>query len=627
VAISLATPASTIMGTTTSATSNSGCGGADVYYRFTLTRREVVYVDTFGTGFDTELAFAPASGTGVIAGTCTDDSCGTTQSQLSRVLDAGSYYLVVSGFGSNSGAFTLHFQHLPVGSGAVTGITSLAAGTQTFPGTTTGTGVITESCTTAAGPETTYWFATCPAFAATQFNATTCGAATWDTVLEQRSAARAANVCNDDACGVQSTITGTIPSGAGLHTLYVDGYGAASAGAYTLSLTFGTCPAGQNFCGTACVNLQTSATNCGACGTVCSAPVGGSVACVAGACVRSCPAGQLNCGGTCRAVATDATNCGACGTVCAAPAGGSTACVAGACVAACPAGQTNCGGTCRNLATDSANCGACGAACVAPTTCASSVCRAPNETCATPAAYTVGATVTSNTATAQNNHASTCGNGGPGRDVAYSVVLDGSARTYTFTTDTVGYDGVLHVHNAAACTTSDEVACNDDSGSTARSSVQLVNPPAGTYLVVQDGYAANGGGAFTLTSASAVINNDTCTTPAVISRNGRYVGTTAGRAANYSGSCRANSAPDVVYAITATRAGTITVDTAGSAYDTVLYVGNTCGGSTLGCNDDTSGLGLQSRVAFAATAGTTYYVVVDGYSNYSGAYVLNVSGL
>ena len=98
-------------------------------------------------------------------------------------------------------------------------------------------------------------------------------------------------------------------------------------------------------------------------------------------------------------------------------------------------------------------------------------------------------------------------------------------------------------------------------------------------------------------------------------------------AANYSGSCNTNTAPDVVYAITATRSGTITVDTSGSAYDTVLYVGNTCGGSTLGCNDDTAGLGLQSRVAFAATAGTTYYVVVDGYSTNSGAYVLNVSGL
>ncbi|MBK8692904.1 MAG: hypothetical protein IPN17_11565 [Deltaproteobacteria bacterium] len=627
VVISLATPASTIMGTTTSATSQAGCGGADVYYRFTLARREVVYVDTFGTAYDTELAFAPASGTGTIAGTCTDDSCGGTQSQIARVLDAGTYYVVVSGFSTNSGPFTLHFQHLPIGSGAVTQITSLAAGTQTFMGTTSGTGVLTQSCTTAGGPETSYWFMTCPTFAATQFNAATCGAATWDTVLEQRSAARTANICNDDGCGAQSTITGTLASGAGLHSLYVDGYSAAAAGAYTLSLTFGTCPTGQNFCGTSCVSLQTSATNCGACGTVCAAPVGGTTACVAGACVRSCPAGQLNCGGTCRAVATDASNCGACGTVCAAPVGGTTACVAGACVPSCPAGLTNCGGTCRNLATDSANCGACGAACVAPTTCSARVCRATNETCATPAAYSVGGTVMSNTATAQNNHTSTCGNGGSGRDVAYSVVFDGSPRTYTFTSNTTGFDGVLHVHNAAACTTSDEVACNDDDGSTSRSTVRLVNPPAGTYLIVQDAYATNGGGAFTLTSSSVALNNDTCASPAAITRNGRYIGTTAGRAANSSGSCNTNTAPDVVYAITATRSGTITVDTSGSAYDTVLYVGNTCGGSTLGCNDDTAGLGLQSRVAFAATAGTTYYVVVDGYSSNSGAYVLNVSGL
>jgi hypothetical protein len=627
IAISLANPSSTITGTTTSATTTAGCGNGDVYYRFTLTRREVVSIDTFGTGYDTQLAFAPSTGVGVVAGTCTDDSCNTLQSQVARVLDAGTYYVVVSGYDTNRGPFTLHFQHLPIGSGAVTQIASLAAGTQTFAGTTSGAGTLTQSCTAAAGPETSYWFTTCPTFVATQFNAATCGAATWDTVLEQRSAARTANVCNDDGCGAQSTIAGTIAAGAGLHTLYVDGYNAASLGAYTLSVTFGTCPTGQNFCGSACTNLQTSATNCGSCGTVCAPPVGGTVSCVAGACVLACPAGQLNCGGTCRAVATDASNCGACGTVCVAPAGGTTSCVAGGCVAACPAGQTNCGGACRNLATDSANCGACGAACVAPTTCAARVCAAPNETCATPTAYAVGATATGNTATAQNNHASSCGNGGTGRDVVYAVTLDGSAAAYTFNSATTGFDGVLHVHNAAACATADEVACNDDFNDQTHSRVVLTNPPAGTYLVVQDGYALNGGGAFTLTSSAAAINNDLCATPAAITRNGRYTGTTVGRANNYSGTCSANTAPDVVYAITAARSGTVTVDTVGSAFDTTLYVGNVCGGSTLGCNDDTAGLGLQSRVAFAAVAGTTYYVIVDGYNANSGAYVLNVSGL
>ncbi len=505
VVISLATPSSTITGTTTAATNTqTDCGQGDVYYRFTLAAREVVYADTFGTSYDTLLAFAPASGVGIIAGSCSDDSCTELQSQLTRVLDPGTYYVVVSGYRTNRGAFTLHFQHLPIGSGAVTQITSLATGSQTFTGTTSGTGVLAQSCpvATAAGPETSYWFSTCPAFTATQFRATTCGGATWDTVLEQRSAARPVAVCNDDSCSLQSTITATIASGAGLHTLYVDGYGTA-AGAYTLGVTFGSCPTGQNFCGATCTDLQTNVANCGACGTVCTAPVGGSVACAAGACVRACPTGQTNCGGTCRAVATDASNCGACGTVCAAPFGGTTSCVAGGCVAACPTGQTNCGGTCRNLATDNANCGACGAACSAPTTCVASACRPTNNDRASAVAITLATaevTVSGSTVNATADGPTDCGGALP--NVWYSVTTTAAEVLYV---DTAGsaYDTRLSLVNSAGTTVAN--TCNDDSDCTtggftsinqSRFAVDL--PTAGTYYINVSGYIATSTGAFTL---------------------------------------------------------------------------------------------------------------------------------
>jgi hypothetical protein len=56
-------------------------------------------------------------------------------------------------------------------------------------------------------------------------------------------------------------------------------------------------------------------------------------------CANSCPAGQVECNGTCIDLATSASNCGACGNTC----GGGSACSNGYC---CPTGTRACGDTC-----------------------------------------------------------------------------------------------------------------------------------------------------------------------------------------------------------------------------------------------------------------------------------------
>ena len=63
--------------------------------------------------------------------------------------------------------------------------------------------------------------------------------------------------------------------------------------------------------------------------------------------------------------------------------------------------------------------------------------------------------------------------------------------------------------------------------------------------------------------------------------------------------------------------GTVTVNTVGSGYDTILavYTGNSVGGlSLLGSNDDFAP-DLSSRVQFSASAGTVYRIAVDGFDN------------
>jgi len=79
------------------------------------------------------------------------------------------------------------------------------------------------------------------------------------------------------------------------------------------------------------------------------------------------------------------------------------------------------------------------------------------------------------------------------------------------------------------------------------------------------------------------------------------------------------------YQFTAANGGTATIDTFGSAFDTLLavYTGNTVNALTsVAANDDTSP-GLQSRVQFATTAGTTYRVAIDGYGGASGGVTIS----
>ncbi len=659
VVINLTSPSQTLTGTTVGSANNSSCGsGGDVYYRFTLAAREVVYADTFGSSYDTALAFAPSSGTGTISGTCTDDSCSGRQEQVARVLDAGTYYLVVSGF-ATTGTFTLHFQHLPVGSGAVNQITSIAAGSQSFTGTTTGTGILAQSCTAAPGPEVTYWFTTCEGSTATAYTASTCGTATWDTVLEQRSAARTPlAVCNDDACSLQSTISGTIAAGAGLHTLYVDGFGATSAGPYTLNVRFGSCATGQNLCGTACVNLQTDTANCGACGTacatglVCTAGVcacatgttlcsgrcvntltdtancgacgtacGAGLVCTAGRCV--CPAGQNLCGGRCVTLTTDASNCGACGTVC--PSG--AACTAGACV--CSAGLTACGSTCVNLTSSNTNCGACGRTCLTGTTCSTSVCRPTNDSRASATVLTLGVgetTVAGTTANASvDSPTPSCGAATTSPNVWYRVTLTQRELLYV---DLAGssYDTVAYLVSSTGA----EVAntCNDDSGCstttfTAVQSRTAAVLAAGTYYIGVSGF--NGASGFftmhvqhlpavgsrffdaaisgTAVTASSTLTGTSAYTPACTAgpsgEDVRWFMACGTTTASLFSMCRSDNA-----SATYVRASGATT------YDPSMAVRSGSTGAEIGCNDDGSATDCQGTGGDTANYGSRISVAV-----------------
>jgi hypothetical protein len=237
--ISLATMHATLAATTAGATADlaAPCGTAgtpDVFFKFTLTRRELVYADTFGASANTALFFASSCSAARTESTtpgdavCSSDACGTGQSQVTALLDPGTHYLVLAG----QGAATIHFQHAEVGTGSVA---HLAQGSSAPTGTTSGFGGL-YACE-AGGAENSYWWQTCPGDPGGTFQGSTCTGTDFDTILSLQLPGTEAVMCDDDTCSFQSTVSANIPAGAGLFVIAVDGFSQTKHGNYTLSVS------------------------------------------------------------------------------------------------------------------------------------------------------------------------------------------------------------------------------------------------------------------------------------------------------------------------------------------------------------------------------------------------------
>lgn len=116
--------------------------------------------------------------------------------------------------------------------------------------------------------------------------------------------------------------------------------------------------------------------------------------------------------------------------------------------------------------------------------------------------------------------------------------------------------------------------------------------------------------------------NDDCAA-AISVGDGTFTGTNIGATTDGSSSCGGGG--DVWWRYTSPITGTISVDTCGSDFDTVVSVFDDCGGTELACNDD--GCGLQSSLEFSATEGATYLVRVGGVIGQTGAVHLNISSI
>ena len=101
---------------------------------------------------------------------------------------------------------------------------------------------------------------------------------------------------------------------------------------------------------------------------------------------------------------------------------------------------------------------------------------------------------------------------------------------------------------------------------------------------------------------------------ALVATLGTNTGAVRGEASTLSSAFCGGSGPEQVWTFVAPESRTYCAQTAGSSFDTVLYVRTVCDqpASEETCNDDASG--LQSEVEFRALAGETLSVIVDAFN-------------
>jgi hypothetical protein len=189
--------------------------------------------------------------------------------------------------------------------------------------------------------------------------------------------------------------------------------------------------------------------------------------------------------------------------------------------------------------------------------------------------------------------------------------------------------GIIHVHQGTCDGT--EVACimDYDPG-------LGISLTAGTYYIMVDGRDSGEEGDFTLTIDSwtpptPVTGNSDCSSAHSITADGSWSGNNTGFSddADPSG-CATSSVGrggrDAWFTFTLTSSTAVTIGTALSSYDTVLYIRQgSCTGSEVACDDD-SGPGTTSEISTTLPA-DTYYVIVDDFYNTTGDYVLTVTGM
>jgi hypothetical protein len=258
-------------------------------------------------------------------------------------------------------------------------------------------------------------------------------------------------------------------------------------------------------------------------------------------------------------------------------------------------------------------------------------------------------TTTGDTTGAANNHAyptGVCpgesgGWGGAAPEHVYSFTPSSSGE-FQISLIGKGFDSSLYVVKdcssiATTCLAADEQPC-----SSCTETVTLWLAAGVTYYVIVDGWSNTdpmNAGPYTL----EVVRLGLCDSPKVVSSVPFSATGDTETASNHqsfsAGACPGESggwgkaASDEVFAFNPPTTGQYKVSLTGQSFDSALYVATDCSSVDTSCiaANQLSCSNCTESVTIGATSGTTYFIVVDGYSNTSvtnaGMYTLKVENV
>lgn len=204
-----------------------------------------------------------------------------------------------------------------------------------------------------------------------------------------------------------------------------------------------------------------------------------------------------------------------------------------------------------------------------------------------------------------------------------------SSGTVRMNTLGSGFDTMLAAYSGSALDSLTLLAANDDSGGGLTSAISFAVTTGATYRIAIDGWGGQWGAAtltWALTVPAAAPANDLFVSASpLLGSSGTATGSTvdATRETGEPSHGGSGASASIWYRWTAPATGTLTLDTRGSTFDTLLgaYTGNTVAGlSTLAENDDVeAGAATWSQIVVPVTEGTSYLFAIDGWGGTSGA--------
>ena len=272
---------------------------------------------------------------------------------------------------------------------------------------------------------------------------------------------------------------------------------------------------------------------------------------------------------------------------------------------------------------------------------------AANDSCADAVSMTCGQTITGNTSGASDDEvpAVSCDGDDPEYGMFHGVwykITAASAGSMVVSSCGSDFDTYMRIYKGDDCDNLTEcMGANDDGDncSDVGSTLSFTTEEDATYYILLAGLSEDSYGTFTLTATCyEPATNDTCADAIELTCGETLIGNTSGAsddvvpaAACADDDVNYGTAKAVWYKITPATAGSVSVSTCGSDFDTYLrvYKGDDCDNLTecMGYSDDGGSCDdAGSALSFTAEAGQTYYIMLGGYDEESfGAFTITAT--